>query len=144
MAQLITDDTFTRHQGFDLATFDDRTVPATELPSYRVAKNQPFVEFRAQVAKEYGYAPEDIRLWVLVNRQNKTVRPDAPVSDQDPTMSAFSSREVGSANAAVAMETVRDKMASRQHDLKLYLEYINPALKAQVRPAPFIVHHTDG
>lgn len=31
------------------------------------------------------------------------------------------------------METVRDKMASRQHDLKLYLEYINPVLKSQVR-----------
>lgn len=32
------------------------------------------------------------------------------------------------------METVRDKMASRQHDLKLYLEYINPETKADVRP----------
>lgn len=96
------------------------------------------------MAKEYGYAPEDIRLWVLVNRQNKTVRPDAPVSDQDPTMSAFSSREVGSADTAVAMETVRDKMASRQHDLKLYLEYINPALKAQVRIPPPLTVYTDG
>lgn len=95
--QLITDDTFTRHQGFDLATFDDRTVPATELPSYRVQKAQPFLEFRAQIAKEYGYAPEDVRLWVLVNRQNKTVRPDAPVSDNDPTLSQSSSpRPVGS------------------------------------------------
>jgi ubiquitin carboxyl-terminal hydrolase 7 len=33
----------------------------------------------------------------------------------------------------VAMETVRDKMASRQQDLKLYLEYINPDTKADVR-----------
>lgn len=87
--KVITDQTFTQHQGFDLATFDDRTVPATELPSYRVAKAQPFVEFRAQLAREYGYQPEEIRLWVLVNRQNKTVRPDAPVSDLDPTMSSF-------------------------------------------------------
>lgn len=31
------------------------------------------------------------------------------------------------------METVRDKMASRQHDLKLYLEWTDPAMKAQVR-----------
>lgn len=84
-----------QHQGFDLATFDDRTVPATELPSYRVAKNQPFVEFRAQLAREHGYQPEDIRLWVLVNRQNKTVRPDAPVSDADPTMSKFDNFPMG-------------------------------------------------
>lgn len=85
--QLITDHTFTKHQGFDLATFDDRTVPATELPSYRALKAQTFLDFRTQIAHEYNYAPEDIRLWVLVNRQNKTVRPDAPVSDQDPTLS---------------------------------------------------------
>lgn len=30
------------------------------------------------------------------------------------------------------METVRDKMASRQHDLKLYLEHIDPDTKADV------------
>jgi len=29
------------------------------------------------------------------------------------------------------MEIVRDKMASRQQDLKLYLEYINPTTKAE-------------
>ncbi|GAA5896538.1 hypothetical protein JCM6882_005722 [Rhodosporidiobolus microsporus] len=115
-AKVITDQTFSQHQGFDLATFDDRTVPSTELPTYRVPKAQPYLEFRAQVAKDNGVDPNDIRLWVLVNRQNKTVRPDAPVSDQDPTLT---------------MEVVRDKMASRQHDLKLYLEYIPPAIKAE-------------
>ncbi|GAA5919656.1 hypothetical protein JCM1841_005211 [Sporobolomyces salmonicolor] len=114
-AKVITEQTFQQHQGFDLATFDDRTVPATELPTYRVPKAQTFLDFRALVAKDHGHNPEDIRLWVLVNRQNKTVRPDAPVTDQDPTMT---------------METVRDKMASRQSDLKLYLEYINPQTKA--------------
>ncbi len=113
--KVITDGTFTRHQGFDLATFDDRTVPASELPSYRVPKAQTFIDFRAQIARDFKYAPEHIRLWVLVNRQNKTVRPDAPVPDTDPTLT---------------MEMVRDKMASRQHDLKLYLEYINPETKA--------------
>ncbi|GAA6050111.1 hypothetical protein JCM3770_001378 [Rhodotorula araucariae] len=115
-AKVITEDTFRQHQGFDLATFDDRTVPATELPTYRVAKAQPYLEFRAQVAKDHGYDPNDVRLWVLVNRQNKTVRPDAPVSDQDPTMT---------------MEVVRDKMASRQQDLKLYLEHIDPETKSK-------------
>ncbi|GAA5845854.1 hypothetical protein JCM11251_002927 [Rhodosporidiobolus azoricus] len=114
-AKVITDQTFSQHQGFDLATFDDRTVPSSELPTYRVPKAQPYLEFRAQVAKDHRVDPNDIRLWVLVNRQNKTVRPDAPVSDQDPTLT---------------MEVVRDKMASRQHDLKLYLEYIPPQLKA--------------
>ncbi|GAA6033904.1 hypothetical protein NBRC10512_001767 [Rhodotorula toruloides] len=113
-AKVITEETFRQHQGFDLATFDDRTMPSTPLPSYRVAKQQPYLDFRAQVAKDHGYDPNGVRLWVLVNRQNKTIRPDTPISDQDPTLT---------------METVRDKMASRQHDLKLYLEYIDPQTK---------------
>ncbi|KAM0792135.1 hypothetical protein ACM66B_004835 [Microbotryomycetes sp. NB124-2] len=113
--KLITEETFQHHQGFDLATFDDRTVPATELPTYRVLKTQSFVDFRNQIARQHNHAPEDVRLWVLVNRQNKTIRPDAPVPDTDPTLT---------------METVRDKMASRQHDLKLYLEYISPEVKS--------------
>lgn len=133
---MITDDTFSRHQGFDLADFGDRAVPPTDLPSYRVLKSQPFVDFRAQIARQYGYAPEDIRLWVLVNRQNKTVRPDAPVTDTDPTLSELITKFARGAPLLTlfhsAMETVRDKMASRQHDLKLYLEYINPETKAQV------------
>ncbi|KAI5479269.1 hypothetical protein MNV49_003787, partial [Pseudohyphozyma bogoriensis] len=110
--KVITEKTFIEHQGFDLATFDDRTVAATDLPTYRVPKNQTFLEFREMIAKEQNLPAEEIRLWVLVNRQNKTVRPDTPVSDQDPTLT---------------METVRDKMASRQHDLKLYLEHVDPA-----------------
>ena len=114
-SQVITQDTFRQHQGFDLATFDDRTVPATDLPTYRVPKAQLYLDFRAQVAKDYNVDPNDVRLWVLVNRQNKTVRPDAPVSDQDPTLT---------------MEVVRDKMASRQQDLKLYLEHIDPRTKS--------------
>ncbi|KAL8284094.1 hypothetical protein RQP46_004843 [Phenoliferia psychrophenolica] len=114
--KVITNETFTSHQGFDLATFDDRAASQPDLPSYRVLKSQTFLDFRAEIAEKYKYAPQDVRLWVLVNRQNKTVRPDAPVTDQDPTLT---------------MEAVRDKMASRQHDLKLYLEYIDPAVKAE-------------
>ncbi|KAM0756443.1 cysteine proteinase [Meredithblackwellia eburnea MCA 4105] len=114
--KVITNETFTKHQGFDLATFDDRTANQVDIPSYRVPKSQTFLDFRAMVAKECKIPAENIRLWVLVNRQNKTVRPDAPISDQDPTMT---------------METVRDKMASRQQDLKLYLEYIDPVTRAQ-------------
>ncbi|GAA6026726.1 hypothetical protein JCM8097_005817 [Rhodosporidiobolus ruineniae] len=134
-ARVITNDTFRQHQGFDLATFDDRTVPASDLPAYRVPKAQPYLEFRAQVARDHNVDPNDIRLWVLVNRQNKTVRPDVPISDQDPSLT---------------MELVRDKMASRQQDLKLYLEYIDPRLKeswqalhGQEPPIMVFVKHFD-
>ncbi|KAK9894556.1 cysteine proteinase [Cystobasidium minutum MCA 4210] len=108
-AKVITDETFKKHQGFDLANFDERNaaIPVAPVTSYRVPKNQPYVEFKAQICQENNLNPEEVRLWVLVNRQNKTVRPDAVVPEDDPTLT---------------MESVRDKMASRQQDLKLYLE----------------------
>jgi ubiquitin carboxyl-terminal hydrolase 7 len=85
--QVITDETFTKHQGFDLATFEDRTYPPSELHSFRVLKSQPFVDFKRSIVEQLGVRPSDARLWVLVNRQNKTVRPDAPVPENDPTLS---------------------------------------------------------
>ncbi|KAG0139390.1 hypothetical protein CROQUDRAFT_111631 [Cronartium quercuum f. sp. fusiforme G11] len=111
--KIITDETFKVHEGFDLALFDDRTMPPSELPTFRVAKQQAFVEFKSKLAQDLGYQPNQIRLWVLVNRQNKTVRPDTVVSETDPTLT---------------MEVVRDKMASKAHDLKLYLEVLDSDL----------------
>lgn len=85
--QLITEDTFRGHQGFDLATFEERNLPATELPTFRVLKNELFLNFKARVANQYNLPEESIRLWVLVNRQNKTVRPDTVVPENDPNLS---------------------------------------------------------
>ncbi|KEI40875.1 uncharacterized protein L969DRAFT_86115 [Mixia osmundae IAM 14324] len=110
-AKIITNETFGEHSNFDLATFEDRAVPPTDLPTFRVLKTRPFVEFKEQVLKELEVPPGDVRLWVLVNRQNKTVRPDAPVPENDPTYT---------------VDAVRDRMASRQYDLKLYLEHSPP------------------
>ncbi|KAH8927853.1 cysteine proteinase [Atractiella rhizophila] len=133
--KIITDNTFQTHEGFDLATFDDRGMPASELPSYRVLKQQPFLEFKGKIAEDMGLDATHVRLWVLVNRQNKTVRPDAPVPDNDQTLT---------------MEVVRDKMASRQQDLKLYLEYMDPTIKTkwasqmpQEAPIMIFVKHFD-
>lgn len=88
-AKVITDETFKKHQGFDLANFDERNaaIPAAPLTSYRVPKNQPYVDFKAQICEENNLNPEEVRLWVLVNRQNKTVRPDAVVPEDDATLS---------------------------------------------------------
>lgn len=47
----------------------------------------------------------------MVNRQNKTVRPDVVVPDNDPSLT---------------LETVRDRMASRVNDLRFYVEILSP------------------
>ena len=87
---MITDDIFSRHQGFDLASFDDKNLPATELPTFRVLKTEPFSTFKQRIAQWFKITEKDFRLWVLVNRQNKTIRPDVPIHDSDASQSEHS------------------------------------------------------
>jgi len=77
---VISDKSFKNHQGFDLANFDDRH-PSTEVTHLRVLKAEPYQAFRQKLAEQRDIPPERMRLWVLVNRQNKTVRPDAPIPE---------------------------------------------------------------
>lgn len=109
--KVVTAEHFREHQGFDLAAFDDGIQPATDVPAFRVLKNEPFVQFKARLAAQNGLPVGQVRLWAFVNRQNKTVRPDAVVPD-DPTLT---------------LEGVRERMTSRQHDLRLFLEVFDPA-----------------
>ncbi|KAG8854609.1 hypothetical protein FRB91_003318 [Serendipita sp. 411] len=92
---------------FDLATFDDKNWPASEVPTFRVLKQEPYVKFKARVAQSMDVSTDRVRLWVLVGRQNKTVRPDVPIPDHDPAMT---------------VEVVRTTMAARSTDLRLYLD----------------------
>lgn len=119
--KLITEDTFKVHQGFDLATFEERNLPASDLPSFRVLKSEPFTSFKSKLAQQFSLDESHLRLWVLVNRQNKTVRPDTVVPENDPNLT---------------LETVRDRMASRQNDLRLYLEMVPPEMPAIDKAAP--------
>ncbi|CAJ0757372.1 9804_t:CDS:10, partial [Entrophospora sp. SA101] len=77
--RLVTEDTFKAHQGFDLANFDERQYPLSNLQPLKVLKTSTFNDFKEKVAAEYDKSPDQIRFWALVNRQNKTVRPDAPI-----------------------------------------------------------------
>jgi len=85
--KVITDETFTHHEGFDLATFDERNWPPSELPSFRVLKQEHYSTFKSRLAPHFKYPENQIRLWVLVNRQNKTVRPDTPIPENEPALS---------------------------------------------------------
>ena len=85
--QVITDDTFTKHEGFDLASFDEKTSPPSDLPTFRVLKQENYSAFKRRVAHHFNYPENQIRLWVLVNRQNKTIRPDAYIPENEPALS---------------------------------------------------------
>ena len=88
-AKIVTDETFSRHEGFDLAIFDKRISPQSDLPTFRLLKQTTYSAFKSRVAQRFGYPESRIRLWVLANRQNKTVRPDSRIPENEPSSSAL-------------------------------------------------------
>ena len=67
--RVVTDETFSRHEGFDLAIPDERNSPLSELPTFRVLKQETYDVFKPRVAQHFSYPESQIRLWVLVIRQ---------------------------------------------------------------------------
>jgi ubiquitin carboxyl-terminal hydrolase 7 len=88
-AKVITDDTFAQHEGFDLATFDEKNWPQSDLPTFRVLKQENYAVFKARVAQHFNLPEPSVRLWVMVNRQNKTVRPDTHIPENEPQLSEW-------------------------------------------------------
>ncbi|CAI2180552.1 16272_t:CDS:10 [Funneliformis geosporum] len=117
--KVVTAETFKNHQGFDLANFDDRQYPLSDVHSYKILKTDTYGAFKVYIARTFNnIPPEQIRFWVLVNRQNKTVRPDAPIPE---------------AYENASMEDIHAKMASRQIELKLYMEEIKPNMIEEMK-----------
>jgi ubiquitin carboxyl-terminal hydrolase 7 len=83
---LISDETFRHHHGFDLVSWDAPPSDPAAPQQQRVLRATRISEFSKQVAEEKGLAAEQVRFWVMVNRQNKTVRPDQPLRDPNMTI----------------------------------------------------------
>jgi len=88
-AKVITDENFSRHEGFDLASFDGRNSPPSDFQTFIVFKQMKYRVFKSRVAKRYGYSESQFRLWGLANRKNKTVRPDLHVPEDEPSLSTL-------------------------------------------------------
>ncbi|KAI6167308.1 ICP0-binding domain of ubiquitin-specific protease 7-domain-containing protein [Pisolithus thermaeus] len=123
--QVITDDTFARHQGFDLATFGEKKWPQSDLSTFRVPKQETYGTFKSRVAARFEVPDIKVRLWVLINRVNKTVRPDKPIPENDPSLT---------------VEAIRD-MANpmRKGDLCLYFDVIMGPSRPYPPPGHIIV-----
>jgi ubiquitin carboxyl-terminal hydrolase 7 len=87
-AKVVTDETFKKYGGTDMCSFDvtaDTESPATPKV-YRIRRAMTMDEFVTQIAGDIGQDPKRVRLWLMVNRQNKTIRPDQPIMDLRPTV----------------------------------------------------------
>ena len=86
-ARVITDETFSRHEGFDLAVFDEQNLSPPDLPTFRVLKQETYSVFKSRVAQYFSCPESQVRLWVLVTRRNKTVRPGVYINKSHPLLS---------------------------------------------------------
>ncbi|KAL8923049.1 MAG: hypothetical protein Q9172_003295 [Xanthocarpia lactea] len=89
---VVTEDAFKAFQGFDLTNWEsDPSAPSTPQ-TYRVLRASTVADFTKTVAESLRLPAEQIRLWVMVNRQNKTIRPDQPLPDLDININEAHSR----------------------------------------------------
>ncbi|KAM3563440.1 hypothetical protein MY1884_001258 [Beauveria asiatica] len=106
MAKVITNQTFRSYGETDMGRFDNDTEEESAPRSYRLKKSTVMEDFVQKVAHDIGEDPRKVRLWLMVNRQNKTIRPDQPVMDLTLT----------------AEETYARSAAHRDSSLRLWAE----------------------
>lgn len=91
--RVFSDDDMRHFAGFDLANFGPSSggtgrasggynvgVGLTTHQTFRVARTELYRDFHARVSRAYNIPAAQFKLWNMVGRQNKTVRPDAPIA----------------------------------------------------------------
>ncbi|KAM7208755.1 hypothetical protein V8F20_000918 [Naviculisporaceae sp. PSN 640] len=100
----ITEATFQHYGGTDLAEFDAPLEQGPGAPRYyRVLRAATMQEVVADIAQDIGQDPKRVRVWVMVNRQNKTIRPDQPVMDLRSTVEETYSRATAHRDLALRL-----------------------------------------
>ncbi|CAO3595063.1 unnamed protein product [Absidia cylindrospora] len=108
-ALIVTDESFKNNHGLE---FIDTNSDASKVDTAcyrrtRVRRKQSYSEFKKELASELGLQSNHIRCWLLANRQNRTIRPDAPIPDHEMDNS---------------LEDICLRYSSGQTTLRLYVE----------------------
>jgi ubiquitin carboxyl-terminal hydrolase 7 len=83
----VTEHTFQSHGATDLTNFDSDPKENPAAPKYyKMMKKATMESLLGLIAEDIGQDPRRVRLWIMVNRQNKTTRPDQPIMDLKPTV----------------------------------------------------------
>ncbi|KAJ9151597.1 Ubiquitin carboxyl-terminal hydrolase [Coniochaeta hoffmannii] len=78
----ITEATFEQHGSTDLGFFDADPNDDPAAPRYyKMLRTTTMAEVVDHIAQDIGQDPRRVRLWIMVNRQNRTIRPDQPVTE---------------------------------------------------------------
>lgn len=106
---MVTERDFKAYQGFDLIDWDADPSSEAAPKTHRVLRTMTISEFVRSLAEGLNLPPEKVRLWAMVNRQNKTVRPDQPLMDSNMTI-----------------DDAYSKYGSRDKHFRLWLETAPP------------------
>jgi ubiquitin carboxyl-terminal hydrolase 7 len=75
------------YQGVDLIPWSSESETDPAVPKlHRLLRSMTVHDFAAFVAEDLGVAPDFVRPWIMVNRQNGTIRPDHPLGYRDMTL----------------------------------------------------------
>lgn len=83
--QVASNENFAAYEGFDIVNWKEIDTPSAPK-SFRVLRATTLGEFKNSIAGAMGVEAEMLRPWVMVNRQNQTVRPDQPLMFNDMTI----------------------------------------------------------
>ncbi|KAI9771069.1 MAG: hypothetical protein M1839_002966 [Geoglossum umbratile] len=103
--KVITEENFKTYQGFDLTAWDVDLADPAAPRSYRTLRTMTIGELTGKIAEDIGKEADHLRLWVMVNRQNKTVRPDQPLVD-----------------SLMTIEDAHAKFGTKGHEFRIWIE----------------------
>ncbi|KAJ3105715.1 hypothetical protein HDU97_007692 [Phlyctochytrium planicorne] len=132
--KVLLDEQIRDHPGFDLCNFDDKSYPITPLPSFKVKKDETLLSFKQTLSESISVPVERIRLWTMVGRQNKTVRPDTALqeADNEKTMDAVKERFIKAPPEfrlyAEVIEGHPSQAKLETEGIVIFLKYYDPVL----------------
>ncbi|KAJ3342286.1 hypothetical protein HDU93_002759 [Gonapodya sp. JEL0774] len=104
--KVLTNAVIKKHSGFDLWNWDEKSTKLL-APTYKVRKDETFAGFKKRLSEENNIPLLKMRIWSMAGRQNKTIRPDAPIPDSE--------------DERIEMEQLKERYA-RLGDWRLYVE----------------------
>lgn len=121
----VTDKSFEMNTSFDFVDLENHNLfDESVVRSLRVRLDMTYGEFLDLISKQFEIPRGQFRPWLLVNRQNRTVRPDTPIPESE--------RELN-----MTMKELSEKYLNDQQPLRLYIESAaSPENGAVVFPEP--------
>ncbi|CAG8496942.1 5449_t:CDS:10, partial [Scutellospora calospora] len=117
---VVTEKVVKDHTGFDLVNFDNQQYPLSEIPKFKILKGDTYSSFKKMIATKFKVPIDKIRFWVIVKRQNKTIRLDNLIKDDFLNSS---------------MEEIKIKI-SGNNDLRLYMEILETPINIKKGSLP--------